>query len=207
MNSPDPHQRKGAPAFRNKNAAPQYAGSSTEKTVPFGIKTIPLGASVNPNAVAEDGPTLPLGGPGHTLPITPQSQGGAMRGGAPRKDDLGPVVGWLVIISGPGRGHSLELGYGYNSIGRSASNQVVLNFGDTSISDVGHATIAYDNVGYKFYVTHGQSRNMVFMDNAAVLTPMEIKMGSQIRIGKTLLMFVPFCSSDLNWEIIPEDIK
>src|SRR3569623_1170999 len=31
-----------------------------------------------------------------------------------------PVVGWLVVMKGPGRGSSVQLGYGWSSIGRDA---------------------------------------------------------------------------------------
>ena len=29
-----------------------------------------------------------------------------------------PVVGWLVVVAGPGRGSAVELGYGMNAVGR-----------------------------------------------------------------------------------------
>jgi hypothetical protein len=50
-----------------------------------------------------------------------------------------PVVGWLVITSGPGRGQSLQLGYGMNSIGRNEAQRVSLDFGDEEISRENHA--------------------------------------------------------------------
>ncbi len=47
----------------------------------------------------------------------PGEEGGAA--GAGFAED--PVVGWVVVIKGPGRGTSVPLGYGMNSIGRSGS--------------------------------------------------------------------------------------
>ena len=45
-----------------------------------------------------------------------------------------PVVGWLVIVAGPGKGRALQLGYGANTLGRGSTDRVNLNFGDERIS-------------------------------------------------------------------------
>lgn len=198
-NTPDPHQRKGAPLFSARTLA-----EAEDKTVPYpgNPKTLPFGMPNNPMGVSEDAVTLPMPGAGRTVPLVPS----AGRYDAPVKSALGPVAGWLVVIAGPGRGRSLEVGYGYNSIGRGYKNEIVLNFDDDAISDEGHAYIAYDNVGHKSYVTHGHSRNMIYLDNAPVLGTVEIHKNSVLRIGNTLLMFVPFCSADMNWASFPETV-
>ena len=41
-----------------------------------------------------------------------------------------PVVGWLVVVQGPGRGRSLEIGAGANPIGRAQHQKICLDFGD-----------------------------------------------------------------------------
>ena len=41
-----------------------------------------------------------------------------------------PVVGWVVVIDGPGKGRSRELTFGMNTIGRASGNRVVLDFGE-----------------------------------------------------------------------------
>lgn len=210
-NSIDPHQRKGTPLF---NAAQAKGGSS--KPVPAGAPTLPYGVPINPIGIAEDSPTLPMPGPGATVPLVPKVNSSPqtpgyptppVSAGTPHKENLGPVAGWLVVVSGPGRGRSVEVGYGYNSIGRNPSNEICLPFNDTSISDVGHAFLAYDNRGHRSYVTHGQGRNMIYLNDTPVLGTVEITAGSALRIGNTVLIFVPFCSMERNWDMFPETVE
>lgn len=201
-NNLDPHQRKATPLFKAGHAG----GPATPKTLPFNRQ-----ASV-PNAAAE-AVTMPMPGAGATVPLitplTPPSYGSipGVPPSASRRESIGPVAGWLVIISGPGRGHSVEIGYGYNSIGRSPENEVCLPFNDTTISDKGHAYIAYDSEGHMSYVTHGQSRNMIYLDKKPVLGSVEISQGNILRIGKTELMYVPFCNAEMNWSTFPETVE
>ncbi|MEI9893412.1 MAG: FHA domain-containing protein [Chthoniobacter sp.] len=70
-----------------------------------------------------------------------------------------PVVGWLVIVKGPGRGNAVRLGYGWNSIGRDASQRACLDFGDSQISRLNHAKLLYDPRARKFTLTLGESTN------------------------------------------------
>src|SRR4051812_44367437 len=37
-----------------------------------------------------------------------------------------PVVGWLVVVEGPGKGRSFEVGKGANPIGRDAKQKIAL---------------------------------------------------------------------------------
>jgi hypothetical protein len=110
-----------------------------------------------------------------------------------------PVVGWLVIINGPGRGESFALGYGVNSIGRSASERISLDFGDEEISREKHALLTYDPKGRKFYLQNGGGINLTYISNAPVLQTIELKGGEIISIGKTELSFVPFCGEKFDW--------
>lgn len=197
QNPKDPHLRKGKPLFTNNKNTP--------------TETLPLGAPAAAHTLGADTPTLPMPGGGGTLPLVPGSTPTEPMVAGPKKennkDQIGPVAGWLVVISGPGRGRSMEVGYGYNSIGRNACNTVALDFGDTTISDSEHAYIIYDNLGHKSYVTHGRSRNVIYLDNAPVLGSLEIKEGNLLRIGNTMLMFIPFCSAERNWSLFPESIS
>lgn len=113
----------------------------------------------------------------------------------------GPVVGWLVVVDGPGRGKSVTLGYGMNPIGRDASNRVSLPFGDMQVSRGRHATLTYDPRGRKFFIQHGESSNLTYVGESPVLTPLELKSGDLIRLGDTtVLKFIPLCSDDFNWD-------
>jgi hypothetical protein len=110
-----------------------------------------------------------------------------------------PLVGWLVVTEGPGRGQSLKLGYGVNSIGRCPEARVALDFGDEEISRQSHAMLTYDTIGRKFYIQHGGGTNLTYLGDQPVLQPHEIKGREVIGIGKTRLTFIPFCGADFEW--------
>lgn len=119
---------------------------------------------------------------------------------AKKKDGMDdPVVGWLVVVDGPGKGFSVTLGYGMNSIGRSASDRISLDYGDQQISRTSHAVVTYDPRGRKYFIQHGGGKNLTYMGDQPVLTPIELKGGEEIMLGETKLRFVPFCGKDFDW--------
>jgi hypothetical protein len=113
---------------------------------------------------------------------------------------IDPVVGWLVIIEGPGKGEALKLGYGMNSIGRSREDRVSLDFGDEEISRRNHAMVTFDPRGRKFYVQHGGGTNLTYLGDTPVLQPHELKGREIIGIGNTRLSFIPFCGETFDWQ-------
>lgn len=135
-------------------------------------------------------------------PIAPVGAKSETRVSQPKAVDFlaEPVVGWLVVIDGPGRGQSLTLGYGVNSIGRGPDARVSLDFGDEEISRRSHASLTYDTRGRKFYIQHGGGTNLTYLGDAPVLQPHEIKGREIIGLGKTRLIFIPFCGPEFEWE-------
>jgi hypothetical protein len=117
---------------------------------------------------------------------------------------LDPIVGWLVVIAGPGRGHVLNLGVGMNSIGRAEDQRCRLDFGDTEVSRKVHATLTYDPRGHKFYLMHGGGQNLTYLGETPVLAPMVLAGGELIALGKTTLKFIPLCGADFDWS---KDLK
>ena len=111
-----------------------------------------------------------------------------------------PVVGWLVVIDGPGKGRALNLGYGVNSLGRGATDRVNLNFGDSRISQSSHATVTYDPRGRRFYLQHGSGKNLTYLNDEPVLAPTELPASSHISVGDTTLRFVPLCGESFDWQ-------
>lgn len=109
------------------------------------------------------------------------------------------AVGWLVVIAGPGRGHSFSLYPGVSQIGRGAEQAVSLDFGDVAISREGHASIAYDDETRAFYLGHGGKQNIVRLNNRPVLGTETVTHGDSIRIGETTLMLAALCSEDFSW--------
>lgn len=117
------------------------------------------------------------------------------------------TAGWLVVIAGPGRGCSLEIFLGMNSVGRDPNQRIPLNFGDETISRESHALVVYDEMQHDFYVQHGGKANLVRLNGKPVLAPMELKHGDVIELGATKLMFVPLCSDSFNWSESESDIR
>lgn len=134
-----------------------------------------------------------------TVLVRPSSRGKSEEGSDGLPD--GPVVGWLVVMEGPGRGRSVTLGYGMNPIGRDSSSRVSLPFGDQSITRQKHATITYEPRARNYYIQHGESNNLTYVGDEVVLAPTELKGGELIRLGdNTVLKFMPLCGEDFDWE-------
>jgi hypothetical protein len=108
-------------------------------------------------------------------------------------------AGWIVVISGPGRGSCFTLHAGVSQIGRGEEQAVRLDFGDTSISRNNHAAVAYDDEQGKFFLGHGGKSNLVRLNGMPVLSTEEMTNGDTIRIGETTLKFVAMCGDDFTW--------
>ncbi len=111
-----------------------------------------------------------------------------------------PVVGWLVVVGGPGRGSAVNIRAGMNSVGRNANQRISLNFGDPAISAEGAAFITFEPKRGTFHINHGGKANIVYLNEEAVLTPMLMAAGNIVTIGETKLRFVPLCGADFNWD-------
>jgi len=134
-----------------------------------------------------------------TVIIRPSSRARA-EGETPLDDAMtDPLVGWLVVIAGPGQGHSIRLGHGMNSIGRAEGQRCRVDFGDTEISRNSHASLTYDPRGRKFYLMHGGGQNLTYVGETPVLQPALLQGGELISLGKTTLKFIPLCGPDFDW--------
>lgn len=110
-----------------------------------------------------------------------------------------PVVGWLAVVAGPGKGASARLGNGQNSIGRGAGSRVRLDFGDRQISRSEHAVLTYDPRSNRFFIQQGNGVNLVYLEDKPVLSPTPLPNGSRIILGKTTLRFVALCDDEFTW--------
>lgn len=116
-----------------------------------------------------------------------------------------PVVGWLVIIGGPGLGSYRPIFEGNNAIGRSGSQRIPLDFGDTSISGEEQAYIRYDSVDRSFlFVPNLAKTNVVAVNNKRPTSAVKLELMDVISVGRTQLAFVPFCSEEFDWSELAE---
>ncbi|MEM9756249.1 MAG: FHA domain-containing protein [Pseudomonadota bacterium] len=109
------------------------------------------------------------------------------------------VVGWLVIVKGPGRGAAVPLEVGMNSLGRGPDVTARINFGDTAISRDAHAYVTYDHEKRAFHLSHAGQQNVVRVDDEPVVASNPMTGGELVRIGETTLQFVAFCGADFDW--------
>jgi len=184
-------------AKEDSQGAPAPGGGvgDSETTDPAGA-----GASAG-TALSDDGsPATQIVGARKRSSAAKSEEKGASPGSGDRGEPMDdPVVGWIVIVEGPGQGASLTLGYGMNSIGRAPSERICLDFGDSQVSRTNHAAVTYDPRGKKYFVAHGGGKNLTYLGDEPVLMPVELKGGEEIMIGDTKLRFVPFCGADFDW--------
>jgi hypothetical protein len=115
-------------------------------------------------------------------------------------EQYGPIVGWLVVVGGPGRGNAVPFFAGMNAVGRAPGQRVVLGFGDDQISRDGHFFVTFEPKKRSFHVNHGGKGNLFYLNTEAVLGVMPLKSGDMIEVGDTKLMFIPLCGPDFTWE-------
>ncbi len=115
------------------------------------------------------------------------------------QDSFEPVVAWLVVVDGPGKGQAVQLSYGMSVIGSGPDNRVALDFGDSHISQNDHFSIAYDGENQEFHIVPGRGKNLVRLQGRPLLMPQLLEAYTEIRVGTTTLRFVPFCSKDWDW--------
>ena len=114
-----------------------------------------------------------------------------------------PVVGWLVCVKGIHLGKSFHLKSGRNFVGRDKSMDVVLD-GDKTISRQKHAIIVYDPKSKRFIAQPGESKELFYVNDEVVLSNVLLNPYDSLEIGKSKLLFVPFCSEKFCWEDITE---
>lgn len=110
-----------------------------------------------------------------------------------------PVVGWVVVTDGPGKGHFRPMYYGLNSIGRGEDLRIVLDFNDQRISREAHAFLIYDEIERKFFVKDNGKSNIVRLNGNMVLTPTEMHDRDVLTIGQTTLLFIALCNEKFDW--------
>ncbi|MFV0295937.1 MAG: FHA domain-containing protein [Hyphomicrobiaceae bacterium] len=144
-----------------------------------------LAPAVAPNAIVSDS--------GHTRILRPT--------GAENVDaNINPVVGWLVVLAGPGKGNFRAIYSGSNTIGRSRSQRIAIDFGDDAISSENQAFLVYEGRKRQYQLVPNLERpNLVHVNDTAVLSNVELKPHDRLTIGSTTLLFVPLCGPAFDW--------
>ena len=86
------------------------------------------------------------------------------------KDDIKPVCGWIVCISGPRQGKDYKIISGKNFIGR-ADDMDIQILGDNEISRRNHAVIVFDPKKKETVLLPGDSNGLAYLNENAVDLP------------------------------------
>lgn len=123
----------------------------------------------------------------------------------PFSAEIDPVVGWLVVIKGPGIGSSVNIGAGMNVIGRGDGARVSLPFGDMLISGDDHLRIIYDDANRMFLLAPGTGKNITRLNGQVVTSTTELANRSVIELSKkTAVRFIAFCDETFDWgDLVP----
>lgn len=122
-----------------------------------------------------------------------------------RAFDRDPVVGFLVIVGGPGLGSFRPIFEGNNTLGRSPENRIPLDFGDDTISSEAQAYVRYDSNDRSFlFVPNLAKTNVVSVNDKRPTSAVELKPMDVVTLGRTQVAFVPFCGADFDWSEITE---
>ena len=134
--------------------------------------------------------------PSHGVTV---AEGGKTVGMMQAKMGFDPVVGWLACVEGPSRGKSYTIRGGINSIGRGDRMDIVIT-GDLKISSENHAKISYSEKNNRFNLLPGEGRNIIYLNDEEVFSPMSLKAYDLIDFGETKLVFVPLCGEHFTWK-------
>lgn len=193
----------GTPVTAAQKTAPLSGVSVTapQKTAPLsGISVTAPQKTMPPRGYG-----APPSEPVQTAPPSPPGMGvsvaaaGKTVGMMQSQMGFDPVVGWLACVAGPSRGKSYTIRGGVNSIGRSERMDIVIT-GDLKISAENHAKISYSDKHNRFNLLPGEGRNIVYLNDEEVFTPMPLNAYDLIDFGETKLLFVPLCGEKFTWE-------
>ena len=116
-----------------------------------------------------------------------------------------PVVGWLVVVGGPGLGAYRPIYEGNNAVGRGADQRIPIDFGDNTISSAEQAYIRYDSMDRSFlFVPNLSKTNVVAVNNKKPTGAVKLEHMDVITMGRTQLAFVPFCGEEFDWSELSE---
>lgn len=111
------------------------------------------------------------------------------------------AVGWLVVIDGPGKGHSITVKPGQSIAQRSADSAIPLVYGDGGITgSQKQFVITYAQQSNQFYITSGDGVSENYLNGQILLQPSELKSGDLIQCSQTTLRFVAFCDQAFKWD-------
>lgn len=114
------------------------------------------------------------------------------------REDVKPVCGWIVCISGPRQGKDYKIVQGKNFVGRSDDMDIQV-LGDNEISRRNHAVIVFDPKKKETVLLPGDSNGLVYLNENALYAPATLSAYDKIELGKSVFLFLPFCGNYFMW--------
>ena len=174
--------------------------TAPQKTAPIGA--IPVTEAQKTAPPRGYNPALPLqGNPQPASPFGGISVTAASKTVGMMQSQMGfnPVVGWFVCVEGPSRGKSYSIYVGINSVGRSEKMDIAIT-GDRKISMENHVKVSYSDKHNRFNLIPGDGRNIVYLNDEELFTPMPLRAYDLIDFGETKLLFIPLCGEKFQWK-------
>lgn len=159
-------------------------------------RDVPSGPADADRTRRRDEPRAAAGGPGAAMPAA--ADDAKTQRLIRRMTGVDPVVGWLVCVRGPERGHDYRLHSEKNFVGRGDGMDVRIA-GDGAISRENHAVVSFDPKREAFRLLPGDGRGLVYLNGEEVIAPTALASGDRIELGGTELMFVPLCDGRFSW--------
>ena len=115
-----------------------------------------------------------------------------------KRKDLGPVVGWLIGISGSAYGHSFELFATSNTIGSSSENVVIIEEA-AGICSKSHCIICFDINTLNFYLDYDNSGGKIKINNYSINQNVYVNYMDVLEIGDSTYAVIPLCRDGFSW--------
>lgn len=108
-------------------------------------------------------------------------------------------VGWLVGLSGSGRGKIFPCKSGRNRIGRELQMDIAL-LEESSVDPVGHAQIIFEPKKRQFFIQAGSGNGLSYLNHELVFTHEELHAYDRITLGEAEFLFLPLCGERFDWD-------
>lgn len=116
---------------------------------------------------------------------------------------MDPVTGWLICIDGPSKGRDYRILTEKNFLGRSDGMDIQI-LGDNYIAKRNHAVFVYDPKKRKTLLLPGESQGLVYVNDEAIYSPVELAPYDSIELGKSKFLFIPLCGENFEWAELDE---
>jgi hypothetical protein len=111
---------------------------------------------------------------------------------------VNPVVGWLVCLEGPDHGRDYPLRAGTNNVGRLPSMDVCIA-SDAAVSREKHCVVSFDAARETFTLAPSEGSHLLYLNGESIRSPRHLTRDDVIDVGRTKLVFIPFCDGKYRW--------